>query len=114
MPLVVAMGSRLWGARLRAGAVGVVDPLSAPNVQGRREALDRSGATLVDLPPSSPDFNPIEPALAKLNGLLGKAAAGTVSGLESALATALEACAPEECATYFTHAGYLQFDAKML
>ena len=71
-----------------------------------REAIDKSGATLLYLPPYSPDFNPIEQVFAKLKALLRKAAARTVEGLEAAIATALEAFPPEECANYFTHAGY--------
>ena len=58
------------------------------------------------LPPSSPDFNPMEQAFAKLKALLRQAAARTVDGLEAATAAALEACSPEECANDITHAGY--------
>ena len=84
----------------------VLDNLSAHKVRGVREAIDKSGATLLYLPPYSPDFNPIEQVFAKLKALLRKAAARTVEGLEAAIATALEAFPPEECANYFTHAGY--------
>ena len=94
------------GASLRAGDVVILDNLSAHKVRGVREAIDKSGATLLYLPPYSPDFNPIEQVFAKLKALLRKAAARTVEGLEAAIATALEAFPPEECANYFTHAGY--------
>ena len=99
---------------LAEGDVVVLDNLAAHKVKGVREAIDKSGTTLLYLPPYSPDFNPIEQAFAKLKALLRKAAARTVEGLESAIAEALEAFSPEECANYFTHAGYKQLDPKML
>ena len=71
-----------------------------------REAIAKAGATLLYLPPYSPDFNPIEQAFAKLKTLLRKASARSVDGLESAIALALEAFSPEECSHYFGHAGY--------
>ena len=92
----------------------VLDNLAAHKVKGVREAIGKSGATLLYLPPYSPDFNPIEQVFAKLKALLRKAAARTVEGLECALARALESFSPEECANYFTHAGYEQYDPKML
>ena len=99
---------------LGAGDVVVLDNLSAHKVRGVREAISKAGATLLYLPPYSPDFNPIEQAFAKLKALLRKAAARTVDALESAIAMALEAFSAEECANYFTHAGYKQYDPKML
>ena len=71
---------------LAEGDVVVLDNLAAHKVKGVREAIDKSGATLLYLPPYSPDFNPIEQAFAKLKALLRKAAARTVEGLESAIA----------------------------
>ena len=99
---------------LAEGDVVVLDNLAAHKVKGVREAIGKAGATLLYLPPYSPDFNPIEQAFAKLKALLRKAAARTVEGLESAIARALESFSPEECANYFTHAGYKQLDPKML
>ena len=58
------------------------------------------------LPPYSPDFNPIEQVFAKLKALLRKAAARTIDTLEAAIATALDAFTPSECANYFTNSGY--------
>ena len=46
-----------------------------------REAIEAAGATLLYLPPYSPDFNPIENAFSKLKALLRKAAERTVDGL---------------------------------
>lgn len=65
-----------------------------------------AGATLLFLPPYSPDFNPIEQAFAKLKALLRKAAARTLAALENAIAEALDAVTPPECANYFANSGY--------
>ena len=46
-----------------------------------RAAIEAAGATLLYLPPYSPDFNPIENAFAKLKALLRKAAERTVGAL---------------------------------
>ena len=50
-----------------------------------RQLIEAAGASLLYLPPYSPDFNPIENAFAKLKALLRKAAERTVEGLWSAI-----------------------------
>ena len=47
---------------LTSGDVVVLDNLSSHKVSGVREAVEASGATLLYLPPYSPDLNPIEQA----------------------------------------------------
>jgi transposase len=91
---------------LRPGDVVVMDNLPAHKVSGVREAIEATGATLLYLPPYSPDFNPIENAFAKLKAHVRKAAARTVEALEAAVATALRTFKPSECANFFAHAGY--------
>jgi transposase len=51
-----------------------MDNLSSHKSRGVRDAIEAAGATLLYLPPYSPDFNPIEQAFAKLKALLRKAA----------------------------------------
>jgi transposase len=58
------------------------------------------------LPPCSPDFTPEENAFAKLKALLRKAAARTLDQLHRAVAAGIDAFSPQECANYFTAAGY--------
>ena len=91
---------------LDPGDFVVIDNLPAHKVKGAREAIERAGATLLFLPPYSPDFNPIEQAFAKLKAYLRKAAARTVPALHAAIAEALDAFSPQECANYFTNSGY--------
>jgi transposase len=58
------------------------------------------------LPSYSPDLNPIEQWFAKLKALLRKAAARTFDALIQAIASALEALTPDECANYLANSGY--------
>ena len=48
----------------------IMDNLRAHKVHGVRQAIEAAGATLRDLPPYSPDVNPIEMAFAKLKAAL--------------------------------------------
>ena len=91
---------------LDPGDIVVIDNLPAHKIKGAREAIERAGAILLFLPPYSPDFNPIENAFAKLKAFLRKAAARTVPALHTAIAEALDAFTPQECANYFTNSGY--------
>ena len=68
--------------------------------------IERAGATLLYLPPYSPDFNPIENAFAKLKALLRKAGERTFEGLWTAIGRLLDAFTPSECANYLAAAGY--------
>lgn len=64
------------------------------------------GASLLYLPPYSPDFNPIEQAFAKLKAILRKAAARTIPDLWDAIAEAIDRFSPGECRNYFAAGGY--------
>ena len=91
---------------LKPGDIVVMDNLPAHKVAGVRQAINKTGARLLYLPPYSPDFNPIENAFAKLKALMRAAAARTFDALEAAAALALEKLQPSECANFFAHAGY--------
>ncbi len=91
---------------LRPGDVVILDNLPAHKGSAVRAAVEAIGATLLFLPPYSPDFNPIENAFAKLKTLLRKAAARTVDQLWRVIGESLDAFTPDECANYFAAAGY--------
>lgn len=105
-PAFKAYTEQLSAPSLSPGDIVVMDNLPAHRVAGVREAIEARGASLLYLPPYSPDFNPIELAFAELKALLRKAAARTVDALGVAIAEAIEAFSPRECASYFTAAGY--------
>lgn len=91
---------------LSEGDIVILDNLPAHKVAGARAAIEAAGATMLFLPPYSPDFNPIEQAFAKIKAILRKAAARTTDALETAIAAALSAFNSEECANYFANSGY--------
>ena len=91
---------------LAPGEVVIMDNLPAHKLAGVRTAIEGAGATLLYLPPYSPDFNPIEQAFAKLKALLRKAAARTIPDLWDTIAKGPDSFTPQECAAYFTNSGY--------
>ncbi len=88
------------------GDIVILDNLPAHKVAGALEAIKAVGATMMILPPYSPDFNPFEQAFSKIKSILRKAAARTVIALEDAIVTALNSFSASECANYFTNSGY--------
>jgi transposase len=91
---------------LKPGDIVILDNLAAHKNAAARQAIEAAGARLLFLPPYSPDLNPIENAFSKLKALLRKAAARTVQHLWKAIALAIDAFTPNECANYFAAAGY--------
>jgi transposase len=91
---------------LRPGDVVVMDNLGSHKGPAVRRAIKGAGASLLYLPPYSPDFNPIENAFAKLKALLRKAAERTVGALWDRIGITLDAFTPAECANYFRAAEY--------
>jgi transposase len=75
----------------------VLDNLAAHKVDGVRQALAAAGASLLYLPPYSPDLNPIEQLFAKLKALLRQAAARTRDELWSTIGRLLTTAPPAEC-----------------
>ena len=97
---------RVLVPELRPGDIVILDNLPAHKGSRVREAIEAVGASLLYLPPYSPDFNPIENAFAKLKALLRKAAERTVEGLWTAIGRLIDVFTPTECANYFAAAGY--------
>jgi transposase len=92
---------------LSPGDVVVMDNLTAHKVAGVREAITAVGASVLYLPPYSPDLNPIEQMFAKLKALLRKAAARTRDALWDTIGHLLHAFSPAECRNYLENSGYV-------
>src|SRR5205085_413760 len=100
----VAAARAAWRAMQRSldpAKLVIMDNLSSHKIRGVREAIEAAGASLLYLPPYSPDFNPIEQAFAKLKALLRKAAARTVEALWDTIGVLVQAFRPDEPANYF-------------
>ncbi|HEU0148755.1 MAG TPA: IS630 family transposase [Bradyrhizobium sp.] len=91
---------------LRPGDIVILDNLGSHKSKAVRQLIRSVGARIFFLPKYSPDLNPIEQVFAKLKHLLRKAAARTVDAVCAAIATALDAFTPEECANYLKNSGY--------
>lgn len=98
--------ARVLVPELRGGEVVIMDNLSSHKGPKIREMIEAAGASLLFLPPYSPDFNPIENAFSKLKALLRKAAERTVAGLWNAIGRIVETFTPAECRNFFAAAGY--------
>lgn len=92
---------------LGPGDLVIADNLGSHKVNGVRQAIEATGASLRYLPPYSPDLNPIEMFFSKLKAHLRKAAHRNVDDLWEGVANIIKTVAPIECANYFAAAGYV-------
>ena len=93
---------------LTLGDTVIMDNLGSHKVAGVREAIEAAGASVLYLPPYSPDLNPIEQAFSKLKALLKAKKLRKLEELWKALGTLLGEFSPKDCTAFFTDAGYLQ------
>ena len=91
---------------LRPGDVVILDNLSTHKVRGVRKAIEAVGARLFDLPPYSPDFNPIEPMWSKIKQILRSHAPRTYEQLLLAAKTAFQSVTAADCKGFFFGARY--------
>jgi transposase len=92
--------------QLRAGDVVIADNLSSHKRARVRQLIEAAGATLLFLPPYSPDLNPIEMIFSKIKQKLRSLACRTADALWKAMQGVLDTvtkCDAENC---FRHCGY--------
>lgn len=100
---------------LRAGDVVLWDNLGAHKRTRVRELVESVGATVVFLPPYSPDTNPIEMAWSKVKTILRSHAARTWDALVDAVADALSKITADDIVGWFAKCGYgVQLQRKPL
>lgn len=87
--------------KLQPGQIVIMDNLSSHKVTGVRERIEACGASLLYLPPYSPDLNPIEKAWAKLKQQLRAAKARTATALDAAIAELLPTIRPQDASAWF-------------
>jgi transposase len=91
---------------LAVGDIVIADNLAAHHVEGVRQAIDVAGATLIYLPPYSPDLNPIELCFAKLKTFVRAARCRSIETLWPLLGECVPRFSETECRNYFRHCGY--------
>jgi len=91
---------------LREGDVLVLDNLGAHRMLAVQRAIEDAGASVLFLPPYSPDLNPIELAWSKVKAIVRKLKPRALDALVDASARALESITGYDLANWFRHAGY--------
>lgn len=91
---------------LKPDDIVIMDKLSSHKGLKVREMIEAAGASLLFLPPYSPDFNSIENAFSRLKAHLRKAAERTVDGLWNTIGHLIDLFTSAECRNYFIAAGY--------
>lgn len=91
---------------LAPGDMVVMDNLSSHKGAAAKALVEARGATLLFLPPYSPDLNPIELAFAKLKQLLRSAGHRTMKALWSDVQRMLDLITPSHAANFLRHCGY--------
>ncbi len=91
---------------LSCGDTVVMDNLSSHKVKGVREAIESVGASVLYLPPYSPDLNPIENAFSKLKQLLRSASHRVQKAMWHDVQRMLDAITASDAEGYFRNCGY--------
>ncbi len=91
---------------LKPRDIVVMDNLGSHRAKIIRQAIRSVGAKRFFLPKYSPDLNPIEQVFAKLKHFLRKANARNPEAVCACIGQLLGNFTPQECANYFSNAGY--------
>ena len=91
---------------LKPGDIVVMDNLSSHKDATTRAVIQEAGAIILDLPPYSPDFNPIEEMWSKVKTLLRSAKARCFNDLVEAVGQAIEAVTINDIQGWFKSCGY--------
>ena len=92
--------------KLWKGAIVIMDNCSIHKGSEVERLIKEAGATLIYLPPYSPDFSPIENAWSKLKSILRTLGARTYPDLMEALEAAFDEITQEDLKGWFNHCGY--------
>ena len=90
---------------LHRGDVVVFDNLSSHLGPAVSEAIARAGASVLRLPPYSPDYNPIEEMFSKFKGYLRRVGARAKERLYDAIGEGLRQIRVRDIRGWFQHAG---------
>jgi transposase len=90
---------------LRPGDVVVFDNLTSHLGPAVFEAIERAGASVLPLPPYSPDFTPIEEMFSKFKGFLRRVGARAKDHLYEAIGEGLKQVTDQDILGWFRHAG---------
>jgi transposase len=92
--------------QLRPGDAVVLDNLSSHKGARTRALIEGAGATLLFLPPYSPDLNPIEMIFSKVKRALRSLACRTREALWAAMQGVLDRVTASDATNCYRHCGY--------
>jgi transposase len=87
--------------QLHPGDVVIWDNLKPHKAKSVEKAIKRVGAKVIPLPPSSPDYSPIEEMFSQVKGALKSAAARTTEAVTDAIGTALRDVTSQDILGWF-------------
>jgi len=91
---------------LEPGDIIVMDNLSVHKNAAARAAIESAGAEIWDLPPYSPDLNPIEKMWSKVKALLRQSKARDTEALYNAIGHAMAKVSQQDIVNWFASCGY--------
>jgi transposase len=91
---------------LREEEVVVMDNLKVYKSSRVRDLIERAGASVLFLPPYSPDFSPIEEAFSKVKAILRRIGARSREALLEARGRALDTLSRRAALGWFEYCGY--------
>ena len=92
--------------KLRPGHVVIMDNVRFHYRKDIAPLIEAKGATVVYLPPYSPDFSPIENMWSKMKGILRSLMPRSMIELQDKLKNALESITTCNLLSWFKHCGY--------
>jgi transposase len=98
--------SQCLAPSLKPGDIVVMDNLSCHKVSGIVETIEAVGASVLFLPPYSPDLNPIELMWSKIKTVLRKLKIRAKALLDEAIVRAFDAVSLSDVSGWFRHDGY--------
>ena len=99
---------------LKQGDIVIMDNLRVHKVAGVRQAIEEKGATVLYLPPYSPDLNPIEMLWSKIKAFLRKQKARDAALLLDAIQEAYSMISIQDILGWFSTAGYMHSFVELL
>jgi transposase len=102
----VAFIERMVVPQLHTGDTVLMDNVPTHQSAKVKAAIESTGAQLLNLPPYSPDLDPIEPCWSKVKAHLRKVKARTVDRLYQAIASGIKSVKATDIHGWFAHCGY--------
>ena len=96
----------LLAPSLRPGQIVLLDNLIAHKAGDIVALIEARGASVLYLPPYSPDLNPIEPGFAKFKARLRRSGPRTQNALDRTIADTIDCLTPSDARGFMRHCGY--------